>query len=491
MSVRLFDSATRQVRDFVPLVEGRAGIYVCGATPQASPHIGHLRAGVAFDVLRRWLTRRGYDVTLVRNITDIDDKILAKSAEAGRPWWAHAFRFEQEFTAAYDTLNVLRPTYEPRATGHMPEMIALVQRLIDAGHAYVAADGSADVYFDVRSWARYGELTNQGLDDLPADPEGADPEAGVVSRKRDARDFALWKSAKPGEPGTASWATPWGAGRPGWHLECSAMATRYLGAEFDVHGGGLDLRFPHHENEVAQSRAAGDEFARYWMHNAWVVAAGEKMSKSLGNVLSLASLTQKARPAVLRYLLSAPHYRSNIEISPDSLTEAATAFERIEGFLTRADEASAGEVAAGEVAGQALPPEFEAAMDDDLGTPAAVAVIHETVRAGNSALAAGQVGEAVAAALAVRAMADVLGCDPFDAAWGARGGEDSALRAALDALVRAELDARADARKNKDFATADAIRDRLTAAGVVVEDTPGGARWTIDASRVRVGTEGT
>jgi cysteinyl-tRNA synthetase len=474
VSLRLYDSATREVRDFVPLVEGKAGIYYCGATPQSSPHIGHVRSAVAYDVLARWLARSGYEVTVVRNVTDIDDKILEKSAAAGREWWAHAFRFEQEFAAGYAALNVARPAYEPRATGHILEMIALIQRLIDLGHAYPAGDDSGDVYFDIRSWPQYGGLTRQRPEDMEA---AGDTEPAQASRKRDVRDFALWKGAKPGEPPSASWPTPWGRGRPGWHLECSAMATRYLGPEFDIHGGGLDLRFPHHENEIAQSRAAGDGFARYWVHNAWVVMSGEKMSKSLGNVMSIESLLQRVSGAALRYALATPHYRSNIGIGDESLAEAAAAYERIEGFVTRAAEV-AGDTVRGDVAPVVLPAAFVRAMDDDLGTPAATAVIHETVRAGNTALAAGDAVAAGQAALEVRAMTAVLGVDPLDPAW-ARDDTGSRAAGALDRLVRAELDARAAARKERDFAAADAIRDRLTAAGIAVEDTPGGARWSL------------
>jgi cysteinyl-tRNA synthetase len=478
VSLRLYDSATREVRDLVPLVDGRVGIYVCGATPQSSPHIGHVRSGVAFDVLRRWLMRRGYEVTLIRNVTDIDDKILLKSAEAGSEWWAHAYRYEREFDAAYAALNVLPPTYEPRATGHVLEMIALIQRLIDNGHAYPADDGSGDVYFDIRSFPAYGALTRQRPDDMEA---AGDTDPSQAARKRDVRDFALWKGAKPGEPATASWPTPWGRGRPGWHLECSAMATRYLGSEFDIHGGGLDLRFPHHENEQAQSHAAGDPFARLWLHNAWVVMAGEKMSKSLGNVLSIEALLRRATGATLRYVLATPHYRSNIEIGDESLAEAAAAYERVENFVTRAAEAAGDAVTGPDLWAVELPAAFVRAMDDDLGTPAATAAVHETVRAGNTALAGGDVAGAARAAVEVRAMADVLGVDPLDPLWTA-GGADSRAAGALDRLVRAELDARAAARKERDFATADAIRDRLTAAGVAVEDTPGGARWNLSDS---------
>ncbi len=480
MSLRLFDSATRRTRDFVPLVEGRVGIYVCGATAQSAPHIGHVRAQVAYDVLRRWLTRSGYAVTLIRNVTDIDDKILARSAEAGRPWWAHAYLYEREFLAAYAALNVLPASYEPRATGHVVEMLELIDRLLAAGHAYPAADGSGDVYFDVRSFPDYGALTHQSVEDMEAAAD-ADPRG-----KRDPRDFALWKGAKPAEPVTAAWPSPWGRGRPGWHLECSAMATRYLGPEFDIHGGGLDLRFPHHENELAQSRAAGDRFARYWLHNAWVVASGEKMSKSLGNTLSMATLLEQVRPVVLRYLLAAAHYRSNIEIGEAEVravrfAEAGSAYERIERFVQHAVEVAGAVVAEADPAAVELPARFAAAMDDDLGVSAALAVLHDTVSAGNTALADGNKEASAQAALSVRAMADILGVDPLDPHWyQLPAGSDSARQAALGALVEAELDARSAARAARDWAAADEIRDRLAAAGVVVEDTPGGARWTVE-----------
>lgn len=481
MSLRLFDSATHQVRDFVPLVDGQVGMYVCGATPQAQPHIGHMRSAIAFDILRRWLVRRGLSVTCIRNVTDIDDKILARSASTGQSWWALAYANELAFARAYDQLNVLRPTYEPRATGHITDQIELTERLIAAGHAYVAVDGSGDVYFDVRSWPAYGDLTRQRLDDLGAAEDGATGEE--VARKRDPRDFALWKGAKPSEPETATWPSPWGRGRPGWHLECSAMARRYLGAEFDIHGGGLDLRFPHHENEQAQSRAAGDAFARYWLHNAWVVTGGEKMSKSLGNTMTVQALTQRVPAVAVRYLLAAPHYRSHIELVDASLEESRAAYERIRQFVVRAAEIGP---AVHELDSDALrsfvtlPPAFVAAMDDDLGTPAATAVIHETVRDGNKAIGDGDKHGATQAALAVRAMTDVLGLDPLDPCWGGvAGGAQDALRRALDVLVRQRLGARAAARAQRDYATADSVRDQLTAAGISVEDTPSGVRWSL------------
>ncbi len=467
MTLRLFDSATRTVRDFVPLVEGRVGIYVCGATVQSAPHVGHMRSAVAFDVLVRWLRRGGLDVTLVRNVTDVDDKVLAKAAAAGRPWWAYALDHERAFAAAYDALGVLRPDYEPRATGHMTDMVELMTRLVERGHAY--STGPGDVWFDVRSWPTYGDLTHQRLDDMVDADDG--------SAKRDPHDFALWKAPKPGEPATASWPTPWGRGRPGWHLECSAMARRYLGAEFDIHGGGLDLRFPHHENEQAQSHAAGDGFARYWLHNGWVTQGGAKMSKSLGNGLLVDAVLAGTPAAVVRYALTAVQYRSMLEWTDDTLVEAAGAWDRLAGFVARAAE-RAGTVPAEDVATVELPAAFCAALDDDLNVPAALAVVHETLRAGNSALARDDADEVRRTARVLRGMLDVLGLDPGATPWMSAAADDRAARA-LDALVAAELAARAAARAGRDFAAADAIRDRLAAAGIVVEDSPAGARWTL------------
>ena len=471
MSLRLFDTAARELRDFVPLQPGRVGIYICGLTTQAPPHLGHVRFAVAFDVLRRWLTvGHGYQVELVRNVTDIDDKILAKSAEAGEPWFALSYRNELETRDALDSLGILPPTYEPRATGHVPEMVELMDTLVEKGHAYAAPDGSGDVYFDVRSWPAYGELTHQRLDDMAA-AEDADPRG-----KRDPRDFALWKGSKPTEPASASWPTPFGAGRPGWHLECSAMARTYLGDSFDIHGGGVDLRFPHHENEQAQSRAAGLGFAQYWLHNAWVTMGGEKMSKSLGNSLRVREVTATHRPLAVRYYLTAAHYRSTIEYHEGSLAEAEATVERIEGFLRRALPDVDTLVPTGETP---LPEEFRAAMDDDLGVSGALAVVHDTVRAGNTAL--DEDDDEVAADLArqVVAMTDVLGVNPLDPTWHASGGAQDDTTAALDALVAAQIEARATARAARDYATADAIRDTLAAAGIAVEDTAGGARWSL------------
>ena len=473
MTLRLFDTATRQVSDFVPLTAGEVGIYLCGATVQAPPHIGHLRSGVAFDVLVRWLRRTGHRVTMVRNVTDIDDKILAKAADAGEPWWAWAATNERAFTAAYDALGVLPPSYEPRATGHIPGMVELMARLIERGHAYAADTG--DVYFDVASFPEYGSLTNQRVEDMVPAPDAA-PEG---SDKRDPRDFALWKAHKPGEPETASWDTPYGRGRPGWHLECSAMSLRYLGEGFDIHGGGLDLRFPHHENEQAQSRAAGYPFARYWLHNGWVTQGGAKMSKSLGNGLLVTAVLATTRPAVLRYAMTAVQYRSMLEWSDATLVEAEATWDRLAGFVERAAE-KVGVADDDEVAKVELPADFVAAMDDDLNVPAALAVVHEHLRAGNTALAAGDLDGARTAMVVLRAMLDVLGLDPGGAQWRSRGA-DERYAAALEAVVAAELEARAAARAARDFATSDAIRDRLAAAGVVVEDSPTGARWSLAA----------
>ncbi|ADH69703.1 MULTISPECIES: cysteine--tRNA ligase [Nocardiopsis] len=464
MSLRFYDTSARQVREFVPLREGAASLYLCGATVQAPPHIGHIRSGVNFDILRRWLTHLGYDVTFCRNVTDIDDKIIRVASDEGVPWWQVSERNQRAFTHAYEILGCLPPTVEPRATGHVPEMIDLMHRLIDAGHAYAASDGSGDVYFDVRSYPPYGGLSNQRLDQVV---ESADCDAD--RDKRDPRDFALWKGAKPGEP---SWHTPWGRGRPGWHLECSAMATKYLGPSFDIHGGGLDLVFPHHENELAQSRAAGDGFAQYWLHNGLLVVGGEKMSKSLGNSLLIPQMVRKVRPVELRYYLGQVHYRSVIDYSDAALQEAATAYQRIEGFLTRAVEVL------GEVAPAAdVPAEFASALNDDLGVSQALAVVHGHVREGNTALAAGGKEQAAEIAGELRTMLGVLGLDPLGEQW-ATGG-DQGLREVVDALVAVALEQRQAARGRKDYAAADAIRDQLAGAGVVVEDTPEGPRWDL------------
>jgi cysteinyl-tRNA synthetase len=470
VSFHLYDSAQRKVVEFTPLVPGEVSIYCCGATVQSAPHLGHVRKEVNFDVLRRWLEYSGNRVTMVTNITDIDDKILAKSAEAGRPWWAHAFLFEAAFHDAFRALGVRPPTYEPRATGHIPEMIELMDVLIARGHAYAAADGSGDVYFDVRSWPSYGELSGMKIDEMTA-AEDADPRG-----KRDPRDFALWKGAKPGDPESASWQTPWGRGRPGWHLECSAMVGKYLGDAFDIHGGGLDLRFPHHENEIAQSKAAGRPFASYWMHNAWVTMAGEKMSKSLGNTADVPTAVATYGGRAVRLYLAGPHYRSAIELSEAALGEAAAQLARIDGFLDRAREALA-TLEPGEAV--AVPAAFAAAMDDDLGTPTALAVVFNTVKAGNVALEAGDLRAAANAMAEVMAMLGVFGLDPSAPEW-AEASTSADLEPVVDGLVAALLQQRTQARARKDWAAADAIRDQLAAIGLHVTDTPNGPRWSLE-----------
>ncbi|UNK71784.1 cysteine--tRNA ligase [Microbacterium sp. H1-D42] len=468
MTLRLHDTRAQQLRDFVPLDPSNVTMYVCGPTVQSGPHIGHVRAALSFDLLRRWLTHRYGRVTFVRNVTDIDDKVLVNATET-EPWWALAYRIEMEFSQAYAAIGILAPTYEPRATGFVPQMHELIARLIERGHAYPAPDGSGDVYFDVRSWPAYGELTRQSVDAMEAAAD-ADPRG-----KRNPQDFALWKGAKGEEQSDATWVSPWGAGRPGWHIECSAMARRYLGPEFDIHGGGLDLRFPHHENELAQSTAAGDDFARYWVHNGLVTVGGQKMSKSLGNFTLASDVLAQHDPLVVRYALAAAHYRSSLDLSDSSWAEAEAALERIRTFLQRAARGTGSD----DIIPAAVPDAFAAAMDDDLGVPQALAIVHEAVRAGNGALDRGDVGAANAAAQSVAAMTDILGINPLSSQWSSASG-DGATASALDTLVQTMITQRAQARADKDWAAADRIRDAISAAGIILEDTPDGTHWSID-----------
>jgi cysteinyl-tRNA synthetase len=464
----LYDSATRATREFVPIVPGRVGIYLCGATVQAPPHVGHIRSGVSFDVLRRWLIARGYDVTFVRNVTDIDDKIIHNAGHDDIPYWNLAMRNERAFSRAYEVLGCLPPTYEPRATGHIPEMIELMQRLIDRDHGYAV---HGDVYFDVRSFDGYGSLSGQRIDDMLASPDSA------AQEKRDPRDFAMWKSAKPGEP---AWQTPWGPGRPGWHIECSAMAGKYLGEQFDIHGGGLDLIFPHHENEIAQSKASGWPFANLWMHNAWVTTSGEKMSKSLGNSLLVDEVVKRIAPVELRYYLVSAHYRSMLEYSDTSVAEAGQGYRRIEGFLQRSWEIIGGGRALPEVDPSKRPQAFDDAMDNDLAVPQALAVLHEEVRRGNAALTAQSSAEVEGSFAATLAMLDVFGLNPWDSLWSSGERAGTAATEVIDALVQVLMTQRQEARSRKDFAAADAIRDGLDAIGIRIEDTAQGARWTLE-----------
>lgn len=518
--LNLYDTASHQVSHFVPLKPGEVGIYVCGATVQSSPHIGHIRAAVAFDIVRRWFLKLGYKVTFVRNVTDIDDKILVKAAAAGQRWWARAYYYEREFTEAYNTLGVLPPTVEPRATGHMSDMIDLIQRILDNGHGYVVTDAdgkpTGNVYFDVASWPHYGELTHQKqtseVDEAAAvadrmgpsvDATGADKynpvdPADASLDKHDPRDFALWKAPKDTDPEDARWSTPFGVGRPGWHIECSAMSHRYLGDGFDIHGGGLDLRFPHHENEMAQTRAAGYPSAARWMHSAWVTAKGEKMSKSLGTGLSVPSVLAEHSAWVVRYALGSVQYRSMLEWSDQALVEAQAAYDRVSNFIERAGVALGGQPSREEVTAVSaddLPADFVAAMNDDVNVSGATAAIFTAIRSGNTLLsqladradsetAKAEVREAL---LAVRAMLDTLGLDPLAEPWvsaGAAGGAadgtaESPEHAALEALIAEQLNARAEARKAKDFAKADQIRDALTEAGIAIEDGPQGSTWSL------------
>ena len=482
MTLHLYDTATRSVAPFQPVHEGAVSLYVCGPTTQGAPHLGHLRTFLAFDVLVRWLERSGLAVTHIRNVTDIDDKILIKSAEAGADWWAWSLRFEREFQDVLDRIGNRRPSYEPRATGHVPEMIELMQLLIERGHAY--ADGNGSVYFDVASHPSYGSLTRQSLEDMQDAGEEMEP------GKRDRRDFALWKAAKASEPETASWDTPFGRGRPGWHLECSAMSRKYLGETFDIHAGGLDLRFPHHENEQAQSHAAGFGFARTWMHSGVLTVDGLKMGKSLDNFVTAArALAEHPTPAV-RLALVSGHYRATVEYNATAMREAETVWERFGATARRAAELL-GEQAPvvspeADLVAIELPADFVAAMDDDLAVPEALAVIHREQSALNTLLARGAAGaeraEISAGLGRLRAMLDVLGLDPLSPRWRADGGTSGAEHAALDALITSQLAAREAARAEKDWARADALRDALSAAGIRIEDGQEGARWTLETT---------
>jgi cysteinyl-tRNA synthetase len=485
VSLSLFDSKAQAVRAFSPIVAGQVGIYLCGPTVQGAPHVGHLRSALVYDQLRRWLSVRGNDVTLVRNVTDIDDKVLDNAKNTGEEWWALAYRYEIKFNQAYSALGILPPNYEPRATAAIPEMIELIQRLIENGYAYVADDGSANVYFASAKWDRYGELTNQKLTDM----ESADDAGAGKLGKREPQDFALWKAHKAGEPESASWNTPFGTGRPGWHIECSAMATKYLGAHFDIHGGGLDLRFPHHENELAQSSAAGDEFANYWLHNGLVNVAGQKMSKSLGNSIFADDILNAGRGIAVRYYLGSAHYRSVLDYHEGVLEEAESAVSRIETFIERAMRRLADtkfaaaplQVAKPSELMAHLPTDFVAAMDEDLAIPAAIAALHETVRAGNSSLDAEDLEATAQALVQVQAMTEVLGINPISwKAAGAANGSDSAKDQALAELVVGLIAERDAARAAKDFARSDAIRDQLKAAGIVLEDAADGTHWSVN-----------
>ena len=452
-NMKIFDSKSGALRELEPIKAGEVGIYVCGPTVQSAPHIGHLRSALVYDLLTRWLKRTGLEVKLIRNVTDIDDKVLVRATEENKPWWQLAYENELIFSSDYERIGIVRPSYEPRATGHIPQMIALIQQLVEKGHAYQALDGSADVYFDSASWNNYGELTNQAIEDMEA---GEDPKG-----KKRPTDFTLWKATKGDEPQTASWDSPWGKGRPGWHIECSAMSTHYLGNHFDIHGGGLDLRFPHHENELAQSSAAGHKFANLWMHNGLVNVSGQKMSKSLGNSITSSELFQLASPVAIRYYLLSAHYRSVLDYQPGVLQEATATLERIFGFLERAERSLRDTQFAKLLEDIDLPAEFVSEMNDDLNIPAALAVIHEFVRTGNTALDEERLREANQVQSQLVLMLEVLGLAPNQ--WQTASSEKDH---ALDALLEDLISQRNKARANKDYGRADEIRDRLQSIGI-------------------------
>jgi cysteinyl-tRNA synthetase len=447
--IRVYNTMGRELVDFVPRDEGRVGIYVCGPTVQSEPHVGHGRYAVAFDVIRRYLTWRGFDVTYVSNITDVEDKIIAAAEEAGESVEDLAVKMTERFATSFKRLGVLPPDVEPKATEHIPEMLDLIQSLIERGLAYTR-DG--DVYFSVRTLESYGRLSGRKPDELRA---GHRIEVG--ESKDDPLDFALWKAAKPGEP---TWDSPWGPGRPGWHIECSAMASKYLGEGFDIHGGGLDLVFPHHENEVAQSEgASGETFARYWLHNGMVNLGGEKMAKSTGNVVDLETILDTHGGRALRLLYVRAHYRSPIDYAEELLAEAEESLDRLDRFRDR--------VAAGDPDPDAID-RFTAAMDDDFGTPQAVSLMFDLIREGNRLLDEG--ADASALAGAVETIVGVLGLDDAETAPRSTEGLSDAE---IEGLVAARNEARADRR----FDEADRIRDELVAAGVSIEDGPNGTRW--------------
>ncbi|GIW39657.1 MAG: cysteine--tRNA ligase [Candidatus Binatia bacterium] len=473
MALRLHNTLTGRVEEFVPLEPGRVRMYVCGVTVYDRSHIGHARALVTFDVLYRFLRDRGYEVTFVRNFTDIDDKILARAQTLGIPPEKLAAENIRAFEQDVRALGCLPPTLEPRATEHVPEMIELIRELERKGLAY-PVDG--DVYFSVRDFPGYGKLSKRRLDDMVA---GA--RVQVDPRKRHPMDFALWKASKPGEP---AWPSPWGPGRPGWHIECSAMGAKYLGQPFDIHGGGSDLVFPHHENEIAQSEGAkGVPLARYWVHNGLVSVAHEKMSKSAGNFMTVEEAARRYGGEALRLFCLGTHYRNPLDFSPDRLAENAKSLHRVYETLARATEAAGSSV---ERARPEVPPAFSEALEDDLNTAKALGVFFETLRATNRSLDAGESRERVAHLLAsLRAMGRVLGIAQQDPHAFLEEERRRTLRASeLDAEEIEKLVAeRAAARKARDFRRADAIRDELKARGIVLEDTPEGTKWRVEGPK--------
>lgn len=481
--MRIYNTLTGKKEEFVPREPGKVAIYVCGPTTYNYIHLGNARPIVVFDTVRRYLKYKGFNVLYVQNFTDIDDKIINRAREEGDDPLALAERYVNEYFKDADALNVLRADIHPKVTGHIPEIIELVEALVAKGFAYLV-DG--DVYYNVRKFAGYGKLSGRTLEDMQA---GARVE--VDSRKKDPMDFALWKSAKPGEP---AWDSPWGKGRPGWHIECSAMALKYLGISFDIHGGGFDLIFPHHENEIAQTEAVtGQPFARYWVHNGFITVNQEKMSKSLGNFFLVRDILGKFPSEVVRFYLLSTHYRSPLDFDDEKLTAALKGLERIKTCLRLLDEALAGRESTG-----AAPPdpalavrlgkirgEFERAMDDDFNTALAIGTLFDLAREVNSYLSARDFpnpAERLAALQEARQtfidFNSVLGIFKT----GARGeillnGDGTESEGLVEDLINLIIEIRQTARKNKDWPTADRIRDRLKTLGIVLEDTPGGVRW--------------
>ena len=477
--MRLYDTLSRKVVELRLRTPGEVSIYVCGPTVYDVPHLGHARTALTYDVLCRYLRRQGLDVRMVANITDVDDKIIARAAEEGSTEQQVAARFTDVYTSEMDALGVAEPDERPRATGYITEMIEFTDGLLRSGAAYVI-DG-AGVYFDVNRYPDYGRLPGR---DHEALREGAGARVAIDERKRDPLDFALWKAAKPGEP---AWEAPWMQGRPGWHIECVAMSLGLLGDGFDIHGGGADLIFPHHENERAEAEAAGRSFARLWMHSAMVNVGGEKMAKSAGNFRTLADVLAAHDPRVLRLAMLQAHYRSTMEIDEAVLAGAAAGIGRLDAFARRVgapgDAGAPGRTAATDAARRA----FVEAMDNDMGTPGAVAVIFELLRAGNVSLDAGRTSDAVAALDTVRDLAGALGlrvgAPPLDAAGVAASGLAGATEGTAgpapppEEAIRQRIEERDAARQARDYPTADRIRDELADLGVELEDTPGGTTW--------------
>ncbi|MBT1034891.1 cysteine--tRNA ligase [Canibacter sp. lx-45] len=477
MQQKIYDSYLAQTVAFEPREAEQVGMYVCGPTVQSPPHIGHLRSALVYDQMCRWFLATGHRVTLIRNVTDIDDKILANAAGTTARWWQLAARVERDFSECYSAIGVAAGAAEPRATGHIPEIDALIGRLIERGYAYQSDDGS--VYFDTVAWSGYGELTRQSLDAVETGAE-------TVPGKRHATDFALWKAHREGEPDDAQWQiTNGAAGRPGWHIECSAMATRYLGSAFDIHGGGRDLRFPHHENEHAQSRAAGDEFAKYWVHNGLINVGDQKMSKSLGNSLFAADLLAQTDPLAVRYMLGAAHYRSTLTFSLKAMEEASAAVTRIVQALSRAAILLGAEMPpvheSCEGLAKLVPEAFALAMCDDFALPQALSCVHESVRALNTALQQEDVSAARGHCANLVAMLGVLHLDPRHAQWHNKNAAVASAKShiALDTLVSELIAKRNLAREQKNWAASDEIRDFLSTAGITLTDTGQGTNWSL------------